>query len=449
MQKPNIILIVLHDLGTHLACYGQENVQTPNIDRLAAGGIVFEKNFATATYCSPSRGAIITGKWPHANGLMGLVNLGWNLPPENLTLAQVLGGAGYDTHLFGVQHEAEDSAQLGFNHVVEGASFHCTDVVPHVVDFIAERAKKQKDRNAEPFYARVGFIEVHRLGFDYERYLDLPKAEANASVTTVPGFIKDSNLARTDVAQFNACVEHTDRYLGEIFDSVEEAGIGDNTIIVLTTDHGIDFPRAKGTLYDSGINTTLVMRWPAAIKAGRRCDHMVSNIDLFPTLCGAAGAETPDGVQGRSFLPVLGETQYEPNALVFAEKNTSTDDAKRCVRTDRWKYIRNFDEGPRLVLGTCTEYSLTRRGMGDEHLSPRPQAELYDLSSDPLELVNLAGKPEHAQQEAHLDATLSEWMRSTDDPLLEGPVARPPRESELRDAAWKKIREQSLNTRGD
>ena len=436
-NKPNILLIVLHDLGTHLSCYRQAGVRSPNIDRLARDGVLFENNFATATYCSPSRGGIITGKWPHSNGLMGLVNLGWNLPPENKTLAQLLSSGGYESYLFGVQHEAEDAAQLGFDHIAEVDSRFCKDVAPKVAEFLDQRGTT----NDAPFYARVGFVEVHRYPIGYDMYLDPDKARsAGTESVPVPEYLKSTDGARLDFAQFNACVEHTDNSLGMIFESLEHSGLRDNTIVVLTTDHGIDFPRAKGTLYDSGINTALIVQWPAVIEGGQRRKEIVSNIDLVPTLLDAAGLETPVDVQGRSFFPLLRGDAYEANPMIFAEKNTSPNDARRCVRTDKWKYIRNFDEGPKLVLGTCSEYSLTRLAMGDDHLQPRPGTELYNLAEDPLELSDVSGHPEHVVIETELDAALMKWMKETDDPQLKGSVPRPPREKELRDAAWTKIR---------
>ncbi len=215
--------------------------------------------------------------------------------------------------------------------------------------------------------------------------------------------------------------------------------------MVFTTDHGIDSPRAKGTLYDAGINTTLIVRWPAGIAGCQTRSELISNIDLLPTLLEAAGEDVPHNVQGRSFLPLLQDASYNPNSSVFAEKNTSAPDIKRGLRTERWKYIRNFDDGPILLLGTCTEYSLTRRDMGDAHLRQRPGVELYDLEHDPYEQHNLAGHPDCSQIECELSAALQNWMESTEDPLLKGPIPRPPEEAELVRQAWGSIRRQAAD----
>ena len=138
-QRPNVLMIVVHDLGTRLGCYGYDSVVSPHLDALAADGVRFEKNFCTAPYCSPSRGAIITGKYPHVNGLMHNVNLGWNWDPANTTLAKALGGSGYETFLLGYQHEARPDRlkDLGFQDVSDMAKGHrCASVAPRVADFL-------------------------------------------------------------------------------------------------------------------------------------------------------------------------------------------------------------------------------------------------------------------------------------------------------------------------
>ena len=162
-ERMNVLLIVVHDLGTRVGCYGETSVQTPALDGLAETGARFSQQFGTATYCSPSRGSIVTGKYPHVNGLMGLVNLGWDLPAHNCTLAKCLGEAGHETFLFGLQHEVKDAAVLGFQHVDPEKSRACDAVSARVVEFL-----RQRGPDDGPFYARVGFSEVHRVYDHYE-----------------------------------------------------------------------------------------------------------------------------------------------------------------------------------------------------------------------------------------------------------------------------------------
>ena len=191
-DRPNILLITVHDLGIRLGCYGFSSVPSPNLDRLAEEGIRFTQNFSTAPYCSPSRGSIITGQYPHVNGLMGLVNLGWDWPKENYTLARALAGSGYETFLFGLQHEVRDEAvqDLGLQNVSDRSIWrHSEQVVPLVEKFLEDR----KGEIGDPFYARIGFSEVHR---PFERY-----EPEDSSQVDIPFTIKDTPGARKDFAQ--------------------------------------------------------------------------------------------------------------------------------------------------------------------------------------------------------------------------------------------------------
>ncbi len=418
-KRPNVLIVITHDLGTRLGCYGETSVRTPALDDLAAEGARFGRHFATACFCSPSRGAIFTGKHPHVNGLMGLVNLDWDLPEGNRTLAQMLGASGYETYLFGMQHEVKDVRQLGFQHLPErsiGAG--CQVVAGQVAEFLRSR-----DRAGSPFYARVGFFEVHRPWEKYEA--------GDPGEVRVPPYLADTPGARQDVAMFHGAIRAMDAAVGSILVALEAAGLRNNTLVVFTTDHGIAFPRAKATLYDPGIRTALLVRWPEGFTGGRVHDELLSNVDLLPTVLEATGTPLPDDLSGRSFLPLLQGGDYQPNAEVFAEKNTSPGDIKRCIRTARFKYIRNYDEGPLLALPTDIEASLTRRDMGDQHLAARPEVELYDLRTDPLEMSNLAGQPDQADIEADLAARLQDFQESTNDPVLCGLIERPPGEAEI------------------
>jgi len=427
--RPNVLVIIVHDLGTHLACYGDSSVRSPSLDKLAAEGVRMGSHFGTAAYCSPARGSLFTGMYPHSNGLLGLVNLGWDMPGSSTTIARSLGEAGYETFLFGLQHEMKDAARLGFHHVESGKSRSCQDVTRVVTQFLNGRGSSAEC----PFYVRVGFSEVHRRydGFSAER----------ADEVNVPPFLKDTPGAREDLAMFHGSIEHMDSAVGQILEAVDRNNLRENTFVVFTADHGIAFPRAKGTIYDPGIHTTMIMRWPGGgVSEGRVFTEMISSIDLLPTLHEAAGAEPPPGVQGRSYLGLLQGRDYEPREEVFAGQNTAPDDIKRGIRTEQYKYIRNYDEGPLLRLATDIGTSLTRRDMGDDHLAPRPVLELYDLEADPLEMANLAGRPEMAAVEQDLTARLDRFQRETDDPILRGPIPRPAEEPELIRKAWENAR---------
>jgi arylsulfatase A-like enzyme len=421
-KRPNILLITTHDLGTHLGCYGFDPaIPSPHLDRLAAEGVRFENHFCTAPFCSPSRGSIITGRYPHANGLMGLVNLGWDIPGENKLLPAQLGEAGYQTALIGLQHVTRDPSRLGYEDVVNCGN-RCRTVAPVAAERLRELA-----RGAErPFFLEVGFFEVHRSYGDLEQ---LPVREED--VRPLP-FLKDTPGLRADLAAFCENIRRMDESVGEVLAALESSGLAESTLVVFTTDHGIAFPRAKATLYDPGIRTTLLMRWPGGLPRGRAEPALASNVDLYATLMELAGRPLPEECDGQSLLPLL-RGKAGGRESIFAEKNTDPGDIKRCLRTRTHKYVRNYSAGPLLSLPVDIEVSATRRDMGDDHLSPRPEVELYDLNTDPLETENLAGREGHRPVEEEMAAALGRLLEDTRDPILAGPVPRPEEEPGIRE----------------
>ena len=423
-DRPNILLITTHDLGTHLACYGFDpGIPSPNLDRLAADGVRFENHFCTASFCSPCRGSINTGRYPNCNGLMGLVNLGWDIPDaDNRFLAAELGAAGYRTTLVGLQHTAKDPSRLGYDEVIRCGN-RCRQVAPAAIKHLGELAGRE---NVKPFFMEVGFSEVHRSYGDLEQ---LPVSEED--VRPLP-FLKDTPGLRADLAAFYENIRRMDESVGQILSALDSTGLAENTLVVFTTDHGIAFPRAKGTLYDSGIRTTLLMRLPGSLPAGRVRTAMTSHVDIYATLLDFAGRTLPENCQGRSLRPLLQGDEEGGREFIFAEKNTDPTDIKRCLRTRTHKYIRNYTDGPLLALPGDIEVTPSRRDMGDDHLAPRPPVELYDLVDDPLETENIAGREEHRELEQAMAARLQQLLEDTCDPVLTGLPSRPEAEAGIR-----------------
>jgi len=431
--QPNILLIAVHDLGTMLGCYGADPVlHTPHLDGFAAEGVRWASHFATAPFCSPSRGGIVTGMVPHVNGLMGLVNLGWDMPEGPRTIGQILGDAGYETRLFGLQHEAKDAARLGFEWTSDPKAGRAS---PQVAPLVADWLRAEGWRRERPFYVQVGFTDVHRP-YPEELAVDVPLED----VRPLP-YLEDTPGLREDLRDFYGLIQRMDSSVGVILDALDAAGLRESTLVVFTTDHGIAFPRAKCSLYDPGINTALMMRWPAGFEGGRALPHLLSNVDLLPTLLEAVGIESPMGLQGSSFLPALRGEPYEERDWVFAEMNTVAWDPRRCVRTREFKYISNYMPGPVMRLPTDIEGGKTRRDMGEPPFWVLPLVELYDLRADPLEMENLAGGEDSQSRriEGELARTLEEFQRVTCDPILKGPIERPVDEREIIRAIFERI----------
>jgi arylsulfatase A-like enzyme len=285
------------------------------------------------------------------------------------------------------------------------------------VDFLKERARS--DEKA-PFLAMVGYTEVHRP-FKQECYTPDDPAQV-----LLPAYLPDTPEVREDVADFHGLIHAADECVGELVKALDETGLAENTWVVFTTDHGAAFPRAKSTLYDPGIRTACIMRWPLGFEGGRTYSHLLSNVDMLPTLLEGAGVGAPENVEGRSFLPLLAGGDYEPRDCVYAEK-TYHDiyDPMRAVRTERYKYIRSYEHRPWLPLPSDIRRSLSGRSMSAAYREPRDPGELYDLDTDPLEMTNLIGNPEYEEQHRQLAARLTAWQEETNDPILLGPMELP------------------------
>jgi arylsulfatase A-like enzyme len=421
-ERPNIVVVHWHDLGTRLGTYGVDGVPSPAVDRIAAEGVRFDRAFCATPLCSPARSALMTGRYPHANGMMGLQHLGWEYASGVETIPMHLRTLGYHSANFGMQHEASDPTRLGYDEVYEARDpatgwQRADTVVDEATTWLSA-----PDRRREPFLAVVGFFEVHRP-YPVELY---PPDDPEA--VSVPPYLPDNPHTREDLAAFHGSIRVADRATGRLVETLRTEGLLDHTWIVFTTDHGMAFPGAKSTLYDPGIQVALLMRPPDGAAARREpTDRLAAHVDILPTLIDLAGGQQPRGLHGVSHAGWLrGEDTRPVRTQVFAEKTYhDAYDPMRAVRTDRWKYIHNAAPGPRLLLPRDIEASATRAGMGDAHLTERTTAEVYDLTTDPWERDNLAGRPEVADVEAELADTLVRWQRETGDPLLTGPIPAP------------------------
>lgn len=414
-MKPNIIYLNSHDTGRWIQPYGYP-VATPNLQRFAEDAVVFRNAHCMNPTCSPSRAAMLTGQAPHSSGMLGLAHLGWGLNDMSQHWVHTLHDAGYTSYFTGGQHLApgmEGLRSIGYHHILEASGERGW----------AERAAALFGEPPEhPFYLEVGFSACHRrrLGFPD----GLP--EDDARWQRGPACLPDDTRVRREFAGFKRLARDLDANLGIILAGLESSGLADNTVVLITTDHGIDFPRMKCTLRDDGLGVFLMIRGPrdSAWRGGRVVESLVSHVDVFPTLCDFVGYERPTWLQGQSMTPLVEEGGSEINDAVFGEVNYhAAYQPMRGIRTKRWKYIRHFYERAQPVAPNQAPND--SRDVWDERgwlERNEPREELYDLVFDPMESNNLAGNEDHADIQADLKARLRHWMTDTDDPLLNGHI---------------------------
>lgn len=419
-SRPNILYLHSHDTGRYIQSYGF-NVPTPNLHRVAEEGVLFRQAFCAAPTCSPSRAALLTGMCPHSSGMLGLAHRGFTLNDYHQHLLYTLRSAGYSSALVGVQHVARDAAMIGYDQVREFPGNHVEQVAPATVDFLKSSPK-------QPFFLDVGFHETHRT-------FRTPGPQENPAFQLPPAPIADAPETRQDVAAFKASARVLDWGIGEILHALDTSGLAANTLVISTTDHGIAFPEMKCNLYDGGVGVRLALRGPGGFEGGAICDAMISQMDIFPTLCDLLQIQPPPWLQGKSFLPVLQREVEEINEEIFAEVNYhAAYEPLRCVRTKRWKYVRRFGSRAHPVLCNCdngpSKSLWVKNGWGDRIL---PREELFDLFFDPNEGRNLVDSPALQATLNDLRGRLDRWMHATDDPLLKGPV-KAPRGARVNDA---------------
>jgi N-sulfoglucosamine sulfohydrolase len=415
----NIIMIDCHDLGQHLACYGWNSVPSEHLDKIASEGVRFENSFCTAPQCSPSRSALYTGRYPHANGMFGLAHppFNWRMHNDEVHLAKLLQNAGYHTTQIGGQHltAGNETAiqKLGFDQV-----HRCNDatkVGEHVVSFLTQVEN-------DPFFLNIGFSEPHR-----DRNGRFGQAAADDSKgVMLPNYIPDIPEATKEFSELQGVIGKMDAAIGNIWAALDRLDLRNNTWVIFTTDHGLAMPRAKTTLYDPGIETALMMySEPFGLIGGRVFSEMISNVDIVPTILDALEISIPDNIHGQSFWPLLQGKEYQPRRQIFAEKTFHTAyEPQRVIRSEHYKLIWNAEVD---IINVAADimHSPIYPHMIDELTLERPQFELYDLITDPHERINLAGKADHAEIEMTLRKDLLRWMQETNDPLLEGPIPSP------------------------
>ncbi len=395
----NVVVIIADDLGDgDLSCYGHPVIRTPAIDRLAAEGTRYDRAYLTISSCSPSRASILTGLYPHQTRAEDLHQ---PLPPDQVTVARRLRAAGWHTMAVGKWHLGPHE-KAHWDRVVECPGAKLAD---EAVRLLAERPR------GRPFFAWIAAWDPHR---PYDE--DLPDPSDPAKVV-VPPYLPDHPLLRQDLARYYDEIRRFDRHVGEVVDSLRRAGELDRTIVVVMSDNGMPFPRAKTTLYPSGIRTPFIVRAPGLVPVGTS-KALASVVDL------AAWILDP-----KPSLPA--------RELVFAEANWHDyEQFTRAVCDGRRLLVRNYYWDLPLWNSVDSIDSRTWAGMlearkagrltpAQEFLfqAPRPFEELYDLEADPHCLANVVDRPEHRELLARLRTRLDNWRVETQDVM---PAARTP-----------------------
>lgn len=437
MRRPNIVLIHSHDCGRAIEPYGWP-VRTPNLLAFAREGILFRHAHSCAPTCGPSRAAMMTGQYPHQCGMFGLPGpQGWKLADPSRHLSSQLREAGYLTALAGVQHEVDhrDLSPLGYERFLDTRPAK-GEAYPETPDRVEEFLSTSHDR---PFFLSVGLDEPHRnniarpeigIGnesarFSKTRYYDPDKLDWR--YTAPPPWLPDLPGIRRDTESLHEGARILDETIGRILAMLRHRNLEQNTLVILTTDHGIEFPGGKKTLREQGTGVFLMLRGPGGFSGGKVCEALVSHLDVYSTVLAVAGATVPAWAEGRSLVPLAFNSAAPWRDCVFTEQNYHGPlEALRAVRTERYRLVLHAEpSGPRMRHDGPGGALMEGLGYYDRATGFE---ELFDLFLDPMEARNLAENPEHAEIKSELRERLDAWMRETGDCFPSGAFPQPPGE---------------------
>jgi N-sulfoglucosamine sulfohydrolase len=425
-KRPNVPLMMSDDMSwKDWGIYGNKFAKTPHIDKVAGEGVLFTKAYCASPVCHPSRSALLTGQdiWR----LRDAAVFGGTLHNSFDTYPKMLREAGYEV--------AHSGKGWGPGHMETGG----WTVPPAGRDAPLSQILANAKAGKRPFCFWWGTTLGHRP-FNYH------PGDRSLETIEIPPYLPDTQTVREDFAGYYQEVEAFDAEVGKVMEMLEKAGLTEETILIITSDHGMPWPRGKGSLYDMGTRVPLIVRWPKRIKPGRVVDDFVNFIDLAPTILELAGLPASEQMTGKSLTKILlsersGIIEEGRDRTHFALEAHHTVRpyqawlgymSCRAIRTDKHLYIRNYPRkghpGWRPLQGGPAVAIMQKEMAADETVrrnfelcfGHRPDEELYDVKADPYQMKNLAADPAFAKVKTSLEKALTDYMRTTADPRAAG-----------------------------
>ncbi len=445
-ERPNILWLVTEDMSAYLPSFGDSTIVTPNLSRLAKEGVIYPNLFSTSGVCAPSRAAITTGMYPSSIGANHM---------RTTSYTEVTGLPAYGA--------VPPSDVRMISELLRKDGYYCTNNYKTDYQFNApvtawdENGPYAHWRNREkdqPFFSVVNFTETHESGL-FEpyghRYIEkrhyqlgdrsfkwkegrmseeeTPKHIAKDTKFNIPPYLPNTEVVQRDMWKMYNNIAEMDSQVGAVLKQLEDDGLLENTIVFFYGDHGGTMPRQKRLIYDSGLNTPMIIRFPNKVNAGSKDDQLISFVDFAPTLLSLTGSEPHDYMQGQAFLGEFKAKNKREYIYGAADRFDGFTDAIRAVRDNRFKYIRNYrpEQGYYLPIdyreNIPTMQELLRlRDAGELNAiqslwfgSTKPVEELYDCQLDPHEINNLAKNPEYAETLKKLSDELDKWIANIGD----------------------------------
>jgi arylsulfatase A-like enzyme len=445
-NRPNILWLVTEDMGAYIPPFGDSTIQTPNLSRLAKEGVIYPHLYSTSGVCAPSRAAIATGMYPSS---IGANHMRTNSNMDKTGLPA---------------YEAVPPSQVKMiSELLRMEGYYCTNNYKEDYQFKAPKtawdesspyAHWRNRKENQPFFSIFNFTETHESGL-FEPYghrhietrhyhagdttfkwksgrmteQETPIHLSKDTKFTIPPYLPDNKVVRNDMWKLYNNISEMDKQIGAVLKQLEEDGLLENTIIVFYGDHGGPLPRQKRLIYDSGLNTPMIIRFPNKANAGTRDEQLISFIDFAPTLLSLSGIEPLEYMQGQAFLGKFRSKKERKYIHAAGDRFDGVTDVIRAVRDDQFKYIKNYRPKQPFYLPivyreripTMQELlRLKEEGNLDNiqlqwFRNSKPVDELFDCKSDPHELNNLAQDPAHQEKLNELKNEMNRWLVAIDD----------------------------------
>lgn len=436
LKPPNIVWISVEDMGPVLSIYGNEALNTPNIDRLAKEGVKYTNAYATVGVCAPSRFSIITGMYPTRLGAHNMRtgdhnNFKW---PEDVKFRQekgVIDKSGVNIPDYEV---VTPSYVKPFTEYLRADGYYCVNDNKCDYQFNAPFTAWDDvfgggSYNNAPYGAPFFYVKNYYTTHESRIWMRKDKPiTVNPDDIPVPDYYPDIPMVRNDIARKYSNIEALDKEVGQLLEQLEADGVLENSVIFFWSDHGGNLLRQKRAVGDSGLHVPLIIRYPDGYRAGEIENRMVSLMDLGPTVLSMAGIQPPDHMDGKAFEGVF---EQPPRKYIFgsADRFDECTDMQRSVLDGRFVYIKNFmPERPLIYRNKYREQIPMNKHLieldsldmlkGDAayiFMKSKPIEELYDLESDPYEVHNLATDSIYSQKLKELRVQLKQWQTSIDD----------------------------------
>lgn len=418
-QRPNILFIVSEDNSEHLGCYGEQQVHTPHLDALAAGGVRYTRAYVPYSVCSPSRAAFLTGLYTRQTGHIGLATHRFSMYRDFKTMPAYFKQAGYYTGFLGKTHiNPERLVEDHIDHrAIKNSNFAKTISIKKYAEEAATVMQKASQQN-KPFLLIINYADAHR-SFVRKSKNGFPTQLVGAPIPPFPWIGSDSPHLREELRDYFNCMNRLDEGVGMVLAKLKEAAARDNTLIVYISDHGADFPRGKGSIYENGTRIPMIVNDPKRFPKGTVSDSLISTVDILPTMLRAADLPVPQHLPGLA-LQDIHSGEISPRKYIQTFTTGSSPNllyVQFGIRDDRYKLVYSPDRTLNLLAASRYSNSKLPEEQHVQSFLHPPEYELFDLQEDPHEWNNLADSTDHQDIRQRLSTAMHDFQIKIKDPF--------------------------------